>query len=289
MDPATAKEIYRLFALKVPTTQICVETGADKAEVSRMRKAWRNGGRQAPQELRDEVRPDPSRELKAIPMPEKEQDEEGDRRAFADPVMKGLLELANSVIADYNDADALTDPRMRTYARTVYGKNAAAVYRQLGEWAGLKDPGPEPPASNPVDVFLAASMKQIMNDHTATEWDIMDLDPDAPEAELREAVQRLQRRHHPTTWEEGGGGYAQSMADDAIIKAFEEGTATRAQYMEVLKHHTDPRAPAVPEDDMEVERRTTTPGARSTACSPRRCRRRTSAPPQVLTRRKSRP
>lgn len=261
MDKETAARVYQLFALKVPTKRIVAETGADEAEVKRMRRAWNQDGRKAPEDMR----PTPAavvmpRELHTIPTPERSgKDAESDRRAFADPTMDGLLELANSMIEDYNASALLSDPRERIYARTVYGKNVAAVYRQIGEWAGLEAPPPETPVTNPVDTFVMDALKQQLKSWDHMEWEAMQMDPNGPEDELRAAVLAFQRRHHPTTFSCGSPTYA----DSHIIDAFRDGTATYAQMKEVLSHYT----PEYEDDDLEDERWTTTRYGGSTPCS----------------------
>lgn len=261
MDRETAARVYQLFALKVPTKRIVAETGADEAEVKRMRRAWNQDGRKAPEDMR----PTPAavvmpRELHTIPTPKRTgKDDEADRRAFADPTMDGLLELANSMIEDYNAAAMLSDPRERIYARTVYGKNVVQVYKQIGEWAGLEAPPPETPVTNPVDTFMMEAMKQQLRNWDVMEWDLMDLNPDGPEDELRAGVLRMQRKYHPTSFESGSG----SDADRHIEDAFRNGTATYQQMLEVLRRHDDPRD----EDDLEDERWTTTRYGGSTPCS----------------------
>lgn len=144
MDDDTVRRIYALFSMKVPTKQICAETGQPEPEIKRMRRAWRDAGRPAAPATVGEIPDDgitPARVESRVHTRVIEPFQSDLTPETMKPaVLQGIADTINFTIMQLQTAAEIPDNRERIYATTQYLKILSSLYARMGTWAGLDTP-----------------------------------------------------------------------------------------------------------------------------------------------------
>lgn len=122
-----------MFAAKVPTKQICLETGQDEAAIKKMRRAWRNAGRPAP--VTDTPIPATSAPSAIRPI-----DLQGTPEARETAIWQGLQDAIAYTVSELQISAGISDSRERTYATTAHMKILSGLLAKAGSWAGMDHP-----------------------------------------------------------------------------------------------------------------------------------------------------